>query len=256
MIKIGPNEYHVRRASDVLHAEREPRSVLDRIRAEIGADTFSAQYLQAPVPPGGVMIKREWVGRYDYLLPRSSSFKVIQSWDVAWTTGSEGAWSVCTTWLVHNDFYDLIDVWRGRLDYPSLKAQAIAIANSHKPDRILIEDIGVGSALLMELKQAGLSAIGVRPEQDKVTRMSVQSAKFESGRVRFPRQAPWLDGLEAELFSFPNGRYNDQVDSISQALSHELPRGEWTAKHYENYNKLMSALVMDRFWGNVMVRPW
>jgi predicted phage terminase large subunit-like protein len=202
------------------------------------------------------MIKREWVGRYDYLLPRSSSFKVIQSWDVAWTTGSESAWSVCTTWLVHNDFYDLIDVWRRRLDYPSLKAQAIAIANSHKPDRILIEDIGVGNALLMELKQAGLSAIGVRPEQDKVTRMSVQSTKFESGRVRFPRQAPWLDGLEAELFSFPNGRYNDQVDSISQALAHELPRDEWTAKHNENFGKFVNALVMDQFWGRHMGRPW
>lgn len=26
--------------------------------------------------------------------------------------------------------------------------------------------------------------------------------------------------LEAELFAFPNGRHDDQVDSISQALIH------------------------------------
>src|SRR6516162_10894917 len=100
----------------------------------------------------------------------------------------------------------------------------IQSASQNKPDTILIEDIGVGTALLAELKQAGLSAIGVKPEHDKVTRMSIQSAKFESGRVRFPREAPWLSGLEAELFSFPNGRHDDQVDSISQALAHELPR--------------------------------
>jgi hypothetical protein len=90
-----------------------------------------------------------------------------------------------------------------------------------------------GPALLTELKQAGLSAVGVKPEQDKVTRSPIQSAKFESGRVRFPGHAPWLVALEAELFSFPNGSHDDQVDSISQALALEIPRVEWTAKHRE-----------------------
>jgi predicted phage terminase large subunit-like protein len=137
-----------------------------------------------------------------------------------------------------------------------LKARAIAIAGSHKPETILIEDIGVGTALLAELKQAGLSAVGVKPEHDKLTRMSVQSAKFESGRVRFPREAPWLSELEAELFSFPKGRYTDQVDAIAQALAHELPRDEWTAKHNENFGKFVNALVMDQFWGRQMGRPW
>jgi hypothetical protein len=78
-IKIGPDEHYTRQAGDVLHPERQPRSALDRIRAEIGADTFSAQYLQAPVPHGGVMIKREWVGRYDNLPGRSSSSKMIRA---------------------------------------------------------------------------------------------------------------------------------------------------------------------------------
>ncbi|MFZ1894591.1 MAG: phage terminase large subunit, partial [Rhodoplanes sp.] len=55
-------------------------------------------------------------------------------------------------------------------------------------------------------------------EQNKVTRMSIESAKFEAGLVLFPRQAPWLQDLEDELFSFPHGCHDDQVDSISQAL--------------------------------------
>jgi predicted phage terminase large subunit-like protein len=114
----------------------------------------------------------------------------------------------------------------------------------------------VGNALLAELKQAGLSAIGVRPEHDKVIRMSIQSAKFESGRVRFPSHAPWLAELEAELFNFPNGSHDDQVDSISQALAHEIPRVEWTAKHTENFGKFAEGLAMDQFWGNFLGRPW
>jgi predicted phage terminase large subunit-like protein len=255
-IKIGADEYYTRHVGDVLHAAREPRSVLDEILSQIGSDAFAAQFQQSPIPPSGVMIKREWIRPYDCSPARSSSSLLIQSWDVASTTGNESNFSVCTTWLVHDKVYYLIDVLRGRFDYPSLKAQAIATAGAHKPDKILIEDIGVGTALLAELRQAGLSAIGVRPEYDKATRMSIQSAKFESGRVRFPSHAPWLPALEAELFSFPNGKHDDQVDSISQALAHEISRVEWTAKHFENFAKFGEGLAMDQLWGNFLGRPW
>src|SRR5215203_3818606 len=61
VIAIGEDEYHVRQVGDLLHAEREPRSTLDSLQAQLGSDTFAAQYQQRPVPPGGAMIKREWV---------------------------------------------------------------------------------------------------------------------------------------------------------------------------------------------------
>jgi predicted phage terminase large subunit-like protein len=48
----------------------------------------------------------------------------------------------------------------------------------------------------------------------------MQSAKFESGEVLFPRQASWLAELEAEVFAFPQSRHDDQIDSISQALAY------------------------------------
>ena len=65
----------------------------------------------------------------------------------------------------------------------------------------------------------GRSAIGVRAERDKIARMSIQSSKFEAGLVHLPERAPWLAEFEAELFAFPNSRYDDQVDSVSQALA-------------------------------------
>lgn len=110
---------------------------------------------------------------------------------------------------------------RGRYDYPSLKARAIEHAKAHRPNRILIEDAGVGTALITELQKSGLSAVPVTPIRDKVTRMSIASAKVEAGLVFLPREAPWLAVLEEELFSFPGCLHDDQVDSISQALNHE-----------------------------------
>jgi phage terminase large subunit-like protein len=37
--------------------------------------------------------------------------------------------------------------------------------------------------------------------------------------VFFPRNSPSLADLEAELLTFPHGKNDDQVDSITQALA-------------------------------------
>jgi len=37
-------------------------------------------------------------------------------------------------------------------------------------------------------------------------------------------EAPWLGDLLAELLAFPNGRHDDQVDSVSQFLNRAWPR--------------------------------
>ena len=59
-VPIGPGKVHYRRVGDVLHPEREPLAVLERLKAEMGTYDYNAQYLQAPVPLGGNMIKWEW----------------------------------------------------------------------------------------------------------------------------------------------------------------------------------------------------
>ena len=90
---------------------------------------------------------------------------------------------------------------RGRFDFPTLRTRVSEHAKLHKASHILIEDAGFGTALVQELKSAHFSVIAVKPEYDKKIRMSIQSAKFESGQVFFPKEAPWLADLEAELFS-------------------------------------------------------
>jgi predicted phage terminase large subunit-like protein len=218
-VQIGRNEYHLRRPGEALHPEREPKSVLDSIRATIGGEPFAAQYQQEPIPPGGNMIQRAWVRRYSRLPERNSSSFVMQSWDTASKDGRMNDYSACTTWLIHERRWYLMEVLRQRMDYPSLRTQAINQAGQYNPQRILIEDTGVGTALLTELKLISLPVIGVKPERNKKTRMAVQAAKFESNLVYLPEQAPWLHDYEAELFGFPHVNFDDQVDSTSQALA-------------------------------------
>jgi phage terminase large subunit-like protein len=53
----------------------------------------------------------------------------------------------------------------------------IALALRRKPNRILVEDAGTGTALVAELRRQGATIISIRPEQGKVRRMSVQSVR-------------------------------------------------------------------------------
>jgi predicted phage terminase large subunit-like protein len=117
-------------------------------------------------------------------------------------------------------FY-LVEVWRDRVDYPTLKAQAIRLATAWKATRVLVEEAGAGISLVQELVSRVPGIIGVKPDKDKVSRMAVASAKIEAGQVFLPIRAWWLADLESELFAFPNGRHDDRCDSISQALNDE-----------------------------------
>ncbi|WP_425908143.1 phage terminase large subunit [Nitrobacter sp. TKz-YC02] len=219
-IQIGDSKFHDRRAGEALHEGYESLATLEKLRLEMGTEAFSAQEQQAPVPPGGAMIQRRWLRYHDIPPERSSSARIIQSWDCASKEGAQNSWSVCETLLHDHGNYYLLDVVRGRFDYPKLRQTAFALAERYNPTVVLIEDASAGIALAQELRQAGRFRVRSIPvDRDKVTRLYVQAAKFEAGRVYFPKHAPFLADLETELLTFPQGKHDDQVDSLTQALA-------------------------------------
>jgi predicted phage terminase large subunit-like protein len=219
VIPTWDGQTYTRQMGEVLAPEREPLRVLEALKQQIGSDAFSAQYQQMPAPPGGAMVKRDWIVRYVDLPPPSERRLTLQSWDTASKGGPDNDWSVCTTWIVtrRTEWY-LADVWRRRVDYPALKAAVQALAKKWNARRVLVEDTGAGTSLVQELRGRVSGIIARKPEGDKASRMAVASAKFEAREVLLPERAPWLPDLEAELFTFPGSRHDDQCDSISQAL--------------------------------------
>jgi predicted phage terminase large subunit-like protein len=221
--QIGDGRFYHRAPDEALHPTHESVETLRKLQRMLGSDVFAAQYQQCPVPPGGAMIKRDWLRYYDKAPERTPRSKVIQSWDTAAKAGAQNDWSVCTTWLMLDKHFYLLDLTRGRYEYPRLRDTAVALAGRFRPDAILIEDASTGIALAQELRQ--IRSFVVKPipiERDKIGRLYVQQAKFEAGLVLFPEGASFLPELEAELLVFPQGRTDDQVDSISQALAYKL----------------------------------
>ncbi len=217
--EIGDDEVHERLAGDILHPAREDQAALDVIRRNLGSYNFSAQYQQCPVPLDGNLVKWGWFRRYDVLPERSEFDLIVQSWDTASGSDELNDYSVCTTWGVIGSDYYLIDVVRERLEYPKLKRRVVNEARKHDADTVLIERAGSGISLVQDLRMEGnLRPLAIRPHRDKITRMAAQSAKIEAGHVLIPDSASWLDDFQHEILAFPNGRHDDQVDSLSQAL--------------------------------------
>jgi predicted phage terminase large subunit-like protein len=131
---------------------------------------------------------------------------------------------VGTTWLIEGKRYFLLDMVRGRFEYPLLCQTVLASAAHYKPQTILIEDASTGTALGQDLRESDFYHVELIPvDRDKVGRLYVQQGKFASGQVLFPRHAPFLAQVEAELLTFPQSKTDDIVDSISQALAYDRP---------------------------------
>lgn len=218
-IQIGDNTWYRRRRGEALHAARENLETLERAKSSSGSRIFEAHYQQSPVPATGNLLKVDWLNRYPFLPLREAFRDVVQSWDTAVKIGETNDYSVCTTWGIYHNTYYLLDVLRDRWEFPDLLRTAIAHAAKYRVRTVLVEDASSGSSLAQSLRQqSGLNVLRIKALADKRTRAIQQSAVFEAGRVLLPREAPWLSEFEKELLAFPNGRYDDQMDSTVQFL--------------------------------------
>lgn len=223
---MGPTQF-IRLEGELLHPEREPPSVLEALRKTLGEYAFSAQYLQAPVPLGGGIVKAEWLRYYAPAELPEKFDTIVQSWDTANKESELSDYSVCTTWGVKGKHNYLLHVMCKRLNYPDLKRAVVTQADLWKPRVILIEDKASGTQLIQELVRANLSQVkGIKPEGDKVMRMSAQTAMIENGFVHLPKDAAWLPAYIQELTTFPRAKYDDQVDSTAQALAWIFKAGQ------------------------------
>ena len=167
------------------------------------------------------MVKTGWLQYYEPSERPERFSQTVQSWDTANKATELSDYSVCTTWGARDKRYYLLDVFRQRLNYPDLKRKVQELAKRDRPNKILIEDRASGTQLIQDLKSEGVYAVtAYQPPSgtDKIMRLHAQTAVFENGRVLLSRRASWLADYVNELTSFPGSRYDDQVDSTTQAL--------------------------------------
>jgi predicted phage terminase large subunit-like protein len=214
---------YTRKPGDLLDAARESLVTLENLKKGMTSYNFSAQYQQNPIPLDGGIIKTEWLQHCSAIDWPKEFISILISWDTASKAKEINDYSVGTVWGYLRDKYYLIDVIRKRMEYPELKRTIVEQAKKYRNPKILIEDKASGTNLIQDLKNDCM--FGIIPYEplagfDKIMRLNSQTVHFEAGKVYLPTEASWLDAYVKELTGFPGTKYDDQVDSTSQALHH------------------------------------
>lgn len=205
-----------RQPGEALCPDRYDEAALLRLRALLG-HSFESLFQGNPTPLEGSVFNVKAFRQYDE--PPVRPIMVVQSWDCANKGQQWNDYSICTTWAVTRDGAYLLHVYREQVNYPRLKEAAVTLAQTFRPNAVLIEDKGAGQQLIQELRSnTKLPVTAFEPEGDKIVRAMAEALMVQAGLVHLPARAAWLSDFLSELSEFPQGAYDDQVDSVSQFL--------------------------------------
>jgi len=229
---------------ELLWPQKVTQGDIDALKVTLGSYRYAGQFQQRPSPAGGGVFQRHWwrYWRPAHLalppvqvrlpdgticsiaaVPLPEMFdQLIQSWDMAFKDKVTSDFVVGQVWGALKADRFLLDQRRERLNMPLTKAAVKSMSEKWPAAGVkLIEDKANGPAVIQELQHDVAGLIAVNPEGGKIARAQAVSPQCESGNVYLPHPAvaPWVDGFIEECATFPNGRNDDQVDSMSQALN-------------------------------------
>jgi len=232
-----------RKIGEALHPARYDIDALDRIKKVLTPRDWGALYQQNPTTDEGAILKRDQWNRWENNKPPRCDY-IIQSYDTAFGQSETSDFTVITTWGLFSPEGDygshtlnvdahggetyfsgdekhiiLLDCVRGRFMFPELKDRSYLLYNYWQPDSVIIEQKASGAPLTQELRKMGIPVQGFTPSRgnDKISRVHSISDLFASGYIWAPRN-DWADDLVEECHSFPSGKFDDRVDSTTQAL--------------------------------------
>ena len=214
--------YKIREDGDILFPKMEPKSILDGLRRDLGEYNFEAQYQQNPVALEGNLIKKSWL-KYFEKSDLNNLFKeqlvYYISVDCASGVGTEHDFTAISVFVVQNSKFYLWDLHRLKIAYPDLKSKIIEILKKYNPSAVLIEDKSNGTSLVQDLNSEYNNIIAIKPTKSKEFRVNSILTTLEAGNLLIAKNQDWVEELEVELVSFPAGKHDDQIDSISQFIN-------------------------------------
>ncbi|MBR3569840.1 MAG: phage terminase large subunit [Oscillibacter sp.] len=181
-----------------------------------GQRAWLALYQCRPRAERGNIVRRDWWKFYD--APPETFGTQCVSVDAAFKGGERNDFVAITVWGKRGEDYYLLDCVNKHMDFVGTLA-AVRETRKRFPGAraVLIEDKANGSAVLNVLRRE-MFCVPVEPRGDKRSRVYGASPAIESGHVRLPKSAPWLEAYLEQFTAFPSGRHDDMVDSSTQAL--------------------------------------
>jgi len=215
---------------DVLKETRSP--------AELGEEGFAQQHQQRPgVEDGGLFKKKYWqwfrwkgdertstrpMGCNDnpivYVDPKDIERKIL-SVDATFKDGKKSDYVVSTVAGIIGPRKYIMEVHRAKMDFWATLQSIKAILRRH-PDlwAKLIEDAANGPAIISTLRREFSGIEAVKPLGGKESRAQAAKPDVACGDVYLLEGDPYVDAWVTEHAAFPNGKHDDQIDTLSQLI--------------------------------------
>lgn len=146
----------------------------------------------------------------------------VQAYDLAFSENLSADYFVGVTLLVCRDGTRLVDkVYRAHVAHSN---QPSVIESEYlnpelRPTLVGVEEAFSQIAVVQELKRrTGIPVRGIRPTKAKPVRALRAAQLYQNEKIFHRQGAPWLTAFERELWDFPLGRHDDQVDALAYAV--------------------------------------
>ncbi len=229
-------------AGELLSPEQWGSRFVANKKVALGTYGYAGQMQQNPAPLEGGIFKRRWWAwhrpdgkpahgphpRPMGCLTREESpavvlpkfFEYVISVDAAFKDLEKNSRVSITVWAPKGADRYLVANNTAHMSFTKTIAAVKAMKALYpRAFRIYIEDKANGSAIVDTLRKQVQGVIAVNPEGGKESRASAISAFVEAGNVYLPDGMAWIADFVHEMGVFPNGEFDDQVDSASQALN-------------------------------------
>jgi len=216
-----------RKAGDLLHPARFPKGWCDKQQKTLGRLVWSSQYQQRPSPIEGNLVKASDVryfggkdsatGERDPDLPEEFERTII-SVDCSFKDLSTSDYvALLVIGIVGSRRY-VRHIVNAHLDLDGTENEIRSAHMNFGPiSCVLVEDKANGSSVINHLKEEISGLIAVNPEGGKVSRMMAAAPEFQANNWFFDRTGAWTNKAIDQLCLFPNARYDDIADAVSQA---------------------------------------
>lgn len=192
-------------------------------KTQSGIRTWNALYQGRPTAKEGNLLKREWWKCYDvrdYYEGRLIFDTMILSVDAAFKDMEKNDYVALEVWGKKEANLYLVDLVNEHLNFMATIKAIIGMRALHPlVGAILVEDKANGSAIIQVMCSQVSGIIPVLPQGGKEARVNAVSHVIESGNTYVPRDRAFTNDFVDQCASFPNGKHDDMVDCMSQALA-------------------------------------
>ena len=221
------NDILKREIGDCLWPERFSKRELEDIKKSVGSYVWNAEYQQNPIASEVSIFKTSMFKYYEFkdgmYYLENKAFRdfdfIFGTADLAIKKEEINDYTAIGIWGVKGNAILLIHRIKERLQAGEILETFRSLYQKYLTNVFYVESFGFQLSFVQQLIDKNIPVEPSYLKGDKYAKALAIIPFFEAGRVYFNREADYLDDLEKELLSFPNGEHDDQVDMTSLAVT-------------------------------------